>query len=84
MNYAIFTFALTDILLQALWPAHSQLQNGSPGGFHHSSAAAALRTADETAVATNEIISLVNYWECLGGKGDWVNLKDWYFIALFS
>lgn len=85
MNYSIFPFALTSILLQAFWPAHSQLPSESPMGFHSSPAAAALCTVHQTVVAVNEIISFVTYWERLGGKGDWVNLRYWscyYFVFL--
>lgn len=68
-------------------PAYLQPSDESLLGFCFPSVAAALCIVYKMIVVINEIISFVKFWECLGGKGNWVNLRYWccyYFLFLMA
>lgn len=52
-------------------------------GCHFPSMEAALCTVYEVVIAMNNIRSFMRYWSCLGGKGNWVNLRYWHCYYFF-
>lgn len=52
-------------------------------GSDFPSVATAFCIVYETVVAMNKMISFMKHRECLGGKGNWINLRYWYCDYFF-